>query len=415
MITETFLQNTGAIRDLCHDICFELDELLNYEKFNETEKKDIKDKYNKAKKIVDKITELGYFNKSYEAKSKKEIIKNIEDILSLEKKSNVYAQKVWLNEITKVEDFNLSDFKFCVKRLPYDLKNLSKNIEEVFENKKDFFETNLISNQNITVNLNSMGEDDLNSLPFGVVFGVSEKSFIMASDSSTFCSLKQKDFETNNLQEEFFGDFKVCIKGSAVRIKTPQKIIENNLKNPLYKNNNVVILNAKYTKPVALFCYGYNIKKVNLLKRKLSFIAKKIGVPLININLLKYYQNNKNYFTTSVLNRKVFNEYVDNIAKDLQLYCKYDFKAGAKRLIGLNTNLRYNFIYKFSRNINSLIDGKDFDEADTADFIVEMFLKAIEKHNVLTKKREKANGSPLFFPDDNTFIALPKDFLKEEQ
>ena len=45
MITETFLQNTGAIRDLCHDICFELDELLNYEKFNETEKKDIKDKY----------------------------------------------------------------------------------------------------------------------------------------------------------------------------------------------------------------------------------------------------------------------------------------------------------------------------------------------------------------------------------
>ena len=44
-----------------------------------------------------------------------------------------------------------------------------------------------------------------------------------------------------------------------------------------------------------------------------------------------------------------------------------------------------------------------------------MFLKAIEKHNLLTKKREKVNGGPLFFPDDNTFIALPKDFLKEEE
>ena len=73
-----------------------------------------------------------------------------------------------------------------------------------------------------------------------------------------------------------------------------------------------------------------------------------------------------------------------------------------------------NFIFKFSRNINSLIEGKDFDEADTADYVVDMYLKAIEKHNLLTKKREKANGGPLFFPDDSVFIALPKDFLKEE-
>ena len=414
MITEKTFQNTGAIRDLCHDICFELDELSTYKKFNDNEKKDIKEKYKTAKNIVDKITELGYFNKSYKLSSKKEIIKNIEEILEIEKQANRYAQKVWSNEITKVENFNQSDFKFCVKRLPYDLKNLSKNIEEVFNNQKDFYEANLISNQNIVVNLNSAGEEELNSLPFGVVFGVDEKSFIMASDTSTFCSLKQKNFETDNMQEEIFGDLKVCIKGSAVRIKTLNQIIEKNLKNPFYKNNNVVVLNKKHTKPVALFCYGYNIKKVNLLKRKLSFIAKKLNIPLININLLKHYQNNKDYFTTSSLSRKVFNEYVDSIAKDLQLYCKYDFKAGAKRLIGLNTNLRYNFIYKFSKNINSFIEGKDFDEADTADYIVEMFLKSIEKHNLLTKKREKLNGAPLFFPDDNTFIALPKDFLKEE-
>ena len=77
MITEKFLQNTGAVRDLCHDICFELDELSNNEILKESERKDIKDIYNKTKKIVDEITELGYFNKSYKVSSKKEIVKKL--------------------------------------------------------------------------------------------------------------------------------------------------------------------------------------------------------------------------------------------------------------------------------------------------------------------------------------------------
>ena len=227
MITEKFLQNTGAVRDLCHDICFELDELSNNEILKESERKDIKDIYNKTKKILDEINELGYFNKSYKVSSKNEIVKNIEEILNIEKTANKYVNKIWTSQITKIEDFSQNNFKFCVKRLPYDLKNLQKNIEEIFKDKKDFYETNLISNQNITVNLNSVSEEDM-SLPFGVIFDVVEDSFIMASDSSTFCSLKQKDFETDNMQEEFFGDLKVCIKGSAVRIKTPQQIIEKN-------------------------------------------------------------------------------------------------------------------------------------------------------------------------------------------
>lgn len=413
MINEKFLQNTGAVRDLCHDICFELDELSNITLFKDKEKEEIKSLYKEAKTCVDKITELGFFNKNFNCKDKKEITSLLNNVLQIEKQGNKYAKKVWANEITNPEDFDLKNFKLCVKRLPYDIKNLEKNIMEVFNEKPAYFSASLISNQNIVASLNTIKEEDF-SLPFGIVYGVNEDNFIMASDKSTVCSLKQKDFETDTMQTETFGDLKVCIKGSAVRLKTPNQIIDKNLKNPLYVNNNVVVLDGSKTKPVALFCYGYNIKKVNLLKRKLSFIAKKIGVPLININLLKFYQNNKIYFDNNALSRKVFNEFVDSVSSDLNLYCKYDFKNGAKRLIGLNTNLRYNFIYKFSRNINSLIEGKDFDEADTADYIVEMFLKAVEKHNLLTKKREKANGAPLFFPDDNTFIALPKDFLKEE-
>ncbi|MBR1985001.1 MAG: hypothetical protein IKA31_04590 [Clostridia bacterium] len=413
MINEKSLQNTGTIRDLCHDICFELDELSSLEIFSEKEKKDLAEKYKQAKEIVEKITELGFFNKSFLPANKKEIISLIEQISSIENQANNYVKKVWAKQITNVEDFTQDNFCLCVKRLPNDLKLLEANIKQCFNDKPLFYEANLISNKNVFLNSSNV-EEDLNTISFGVVYGVNENSFLMASDESTFCSLKQKDFETTNMKELVFGDLKVCIKGSAVKLKTPSRIIENNLKNPLFKNNNVVVLDSKNTKPVALFYCGYNIKKVNLLKRKLSFFAKKLNVPLINISLLKFYQNNKEYFTSNTISRKIFNNFVDSIAKDLNLYCKYDFKAGAKRLIGLNTNLRYNFLYKFSRNINSLIDGKDMDEADTADYIAEMFLKAIEKHNTLTKKREKANGAPLFFPDDSVFIALPKDFLKEE-
>lgn len=414
MINEKFLQNTGAVRDLCQDVCFEIDELSNMEVFNNKDKEELKSLYKKAKETVDKITELGFFNKSLQTKNTKEILSLVNNILDVEKKANKYAAIVWNNEITKVEDFDQQDFKLCVKRLPYDLKNLDKNIKEAFNEKSCVYFSTLISNQNVVTNLNSIESEAETSFPFGIVYSLSEKSFVMASDTSTSYSLKTKETEVNNMQTEDFGDIKACIKGSAVKIKTPNQIIDKNLKNPLYVNNNVVVLNATHTKPAALFYCGYNIKKVNLLKRKLSFIAKKMGIPLININLLKHYQNNKNYFESNSVSRKVFNEYVDFIAKDLNLYCKYDFKSGAKRLIGLNNNLRYNFIFKFSRNINSLIEGKDFDEADTADYVVDMYLKAIEKHNLLTKKREKANGGPLFFPDDSVFIALPKDFLKEE-
>ena len=412
MISDKFLQNTGAVRDLCQDICCELDELSSYRLFEEKDIKEIKKFYQTAKRNTDKLTELGFFNKTNVAKDKRQIIENITSVLNVEEQANKYVKKVWANEITSVEDFNQNEFKLCVKRLPYDLKNLERIVTEAFTIKPVAYEANLISNQNIFLNEKVLNNTKL-TFPFGIVYEITDKSFVMASDKNSLFSIKQKDFEVDNMQEAIFNDLKVCIKGSAVKIKTPEQIINKNLKNPLFSNNNTVVLDAAYTKPIAIFCYGYNIKKINVLKRKLSFIAKKLNVPMININLLKFYQNNKSYFVNNAISRKVFNNFIDVLADNLNYYTKYDFKQGAKRLIGLNTNLRYNFLFKFALNINNFLEDKQMPEADIADYIVEKFLKSIDKHNLLTKKREKANGAPLFFPDESTFIALPKDFLKE--
>lgn len=413
MNLERLLQNTGAVRNLCQDICCELDDLSSNQMLNNDEQNKIKSYYENVKTSIEKLTNLGFFNKSDITKDKKQIIEIILSIFKTEEQASDIVKNVWAKEITDVNEFNQNNFKLCVKRLPYDLKNLEKIILQAFNDKPVVYSANLISNLNLSLNQNSIEEDNL-SLPFGIVYGVTEQSFVMASDKSCIFSLKQKDFEVNDMQEAVFGDIKACIKGNAVKIKTPQQIINKNLKNPLFVNNNSVVLDAKTTKPVAIFCYGYNIKKINLLRRKLSFIAKKINVPIINISLLKFYRNNKNYFVNNAISRKVFNSFVDTLLNDLNLYTKYDFKNGAKRLIGLNSNLRYNFLYKFTMNINNFLDGKDMSESDTSDYIVEMFLKAVEKHNALTKKREKANGAPLFFPNEKTFIALPKDFLREE-
>ena len=147
MINEKSLQNTGAIRDLCHDICFELDELSSLEIFSDSEKSDIKNKYKLAKEIVDKITELGFFNKSFLTADKKKIVSLIEQISNIENEVNKYVKKVWAKEITNIEDFSQNDFKLCVKRLPNDLKNLETNIKHCFNDKPVFYEANLISSR----------------------------------------------------------------------------------------------------------------------------------------------------------------------------------------------------------------------------------------------------------------------------
>ncbi len=413
MVSEKYLQNTGAIRDLCQDVCSSINSLIENNSLKEEEKILLKDYYKQALNDTAELTELGYFNKKIDESNKKKAVKLIENIFKIESYGNKIVKKIWAEEISDIENFNEKKFKLCVKALPLNMLTLSKDIEEAFNLKEDFYATCLISNRNVIVTPPNYNDKEEDNFSFGIIYEVNENNFIMASEVSNLCSLKPLDSDVDNMRSVDYKDIKVCINGSAVKLKTPNQIIGNNLDNSLQENNNVVILDGKQTRPIGIFCLSYDIKKVNLLRRRLSFIAGKLGIPLITIDLLKFYQNNKENFSSNTLSRKLFNAYVDKLCADLTLYCRFDFKAGTKKLIGLNTNLRYNFLFKFSQNINNYLEGVELDEKSTAEFIVDKFLKAVDKHNKLTKKREKCNGEPLFFPNDTMFIALPTDFLNE--
>lgn len=411
MISKKFLQNTGVIRDLCQDVCACLNSLIENKNLLEEEKTLLKDYYKQALNNTAELTELGYFNKKMEDSNKKKAEKLIESILKIESYGNKIVKKIWASEITDPETFSQNNFKLCVKSLPLNMLTLSKDVLEAFTLKEDFISCCLISNRNIVVTPPNFESSKEEHLPFGLIYEVNDKNFVMASEVSNLASVKPSDSEVDNMRSEEFKTNKVCISGNAVKLKTPNVLIGNNLDTPLQTNNNVVILDGNLTKPVGIFCLSYDIKKVNLLKRRLLFIADKLNVPLIEIDILNFYKHNKEYFTNNTLARKVFNSYVDKLCADLHLYCRFDFKEGAKKLIGLNTNLRYNFLFKFSQNINNFLDETELDEKSTGEYIADKFIKAVEKHNKLTKKRERANGEPLFFPNDTMFISLPKDFL----
>lgn len=413
MISETFLQNTGFIRDLCQDVCSSINNLIENKSVSKEDKTLLTDYYKLALDSTTQLAELGYFNKKIESANTKKANALIENILKLENYANKIVKKVWEKDISDIENFNQNNFKLCVRALPLNLLTLGKDVQEAFNTKEDFYVTTLISNRNIVVTPQNYNEINEEHFSFGLIYEVNNTNFVMASEVSSLCSVRLIDEESDNIRSVEIGGKKVCINGNAVKLKTPLDLVANNLETPLQTNNNVVILNGNETRPIGIFCLSYNTKKVNLLKRRLSYIANQLNIPLVEIDILQFYKNNKSYFESNTLARKVFNNYVDKLCADLQLYCKFDFKSYAKKLIGLNTNLRYNFLFKFTQNINNFIIDDNLDEKETANLIVDKFLKAVQKHNKLTKDREKANGEPLYFPNDTVFIALPTDFLDD--
>ena len=412
MVSEKFLQNTGAVRDLCQDVCSSINNLIENKSLKEEEKTLLKDYHKQALSDTAELTELGYFNKKIEEKNIKKANSLIENILKIESYGNKIVKKIWAEQISDIENFDSRNFKICVRALPLNMATLKDDVENAFSTKEDFYSTCLISNRNIIVTPPNFSSEEEN-FSFGIIYEVNESNFVMASETSNLCSIKDKNSEVDNMRSVEFNDSKVCINGNAVKLKTPNDLVVANLDNPLQANNNVVILDGKNTKPIGIFCLSYNIKKINLLRRILTILADRLGVPFICLDVLKFYQNNKDYFTSNTFSRKLFNSYVDKLCADLQLYCKFDFKQGTKKLIGLNTNLRYNFLFKYAENINSFLEGVELDEKATGELLVQKFLKAVDKHNKLTKLREKSNGEPLFFPNEEMFIALPKDFLDE--
>ncbi len=97
------------------------------------------------------------------------------------------------------------------------------------------------------------------------------------------------------------------------------------------------------------------------------------------------------------------------MVKDLDAYSGSDIFKEVKKLKGFNTNLRYNFIYKFILNIKKYIEEKKPEDIKT--FIKGAIIKTVIKRNELQDEREKENGAPLPYPTENLFVPLPQEFF----
>ena len=417
-IQESQLSNVWRIKDICQGVCCELDNVVCDQDLalSPAQKDELQRDYDAAKDLIDKLTAAGFFNKSGVSDlSNKQVLALVNDILSYEEKNTKIVANIWEKEITTPEDFSQKDFKLCVKPICCAYSDIEKTLKEQIECDDNFVVTHLISNGNITLKNDdlqfaSLHKDDLK---FGLVYDVNSENFIAASDEEYFVSIK-KDLPAGSFYTDKRGDDFLVLSGFGTKLKTPKHIIAKHSSKRFTQNNNAVVLDGKKTKPVAIFCYDHGVAKINKLRARLNFLAKKWGLPLITISMASFFRRNGDQFANNTVARNSFNGFVDLIVKDLNQCGQTDIWAEAKKLVGLNTNLRYNFIYKFSQMLNNHIKENGDTAEDVAGFIEKAFKKSVTKHNALTKAREISSGAPLMFPTEDTFIALPNEFIKKD-
>ena len=417
-IDETRLSNSWKVRDLCQGVCCELDNVVCCQNLamNDSDKDSLKKDYDAAKDLIDKLTAGGFFSKDASLLSKSETVELVNDILSFEDKNSELIANVWENEITKPEDFTQSDFNLCVKPLNCSFGEIDQAIKRELESSSNFVVTHLISNSNIVLNNNqiNLNEEKKIQMPFGLVYSVTKENFIAATDEESSVSIRKEYTDKDFMYTDKRGDEYLFLTGFGTKLRIPKQIIAKNSGKRFSQNNNAVVLDGKLTKPVAIFCYDHGVAKINKLRARLNFIAKKLGLPLITINMASFYRRNADFFSSNTMTRNVFNSYVDLIIKDLNDLGQTDVWSSARKLIGLNTNLRYNFVYKFAQSLSSHVKEKGLSMEDTANFIEKAFEKSIAKHNTLTKAREISSGKPLMFPGEDSFIAIPNEFIKKD-
>ena len=417
-IDESRLSNSWKIRDLCQGVCCELDNVVCCQNLDiqDGDRDGLKKDYDAAKDLIDRLTAGGFFSKDASMLSSKETVDLVNDILSYEEKNSTLIASVWENEITKPEDFTQKDFNLCVKPLSCAFSDIEQTLKKEIEKEQNFVVTHLISNSNIVLKNQTIAVDtnSKDQLPFGLVYSVSKESFIAATDEESSVSIRKEYTDKDFMYTDKRGDEYLFLTGFGTKLRIPKQIIAKNSGKRFTQNNNAVVLDGRFTKPVAIFCYDHGIAKINKLRARLNFIAKKWNLPLITINMASFYKRNGVFFTSNTMARTVFNSYVDYIVSDLNELGQTDIWREAKKLIGLNTNLRYNFVYKFSQMLTSHVKEKGLSMDEVGGFIEKAFVKSVAKHNTLTRAREISSGAPLIFPSEDSFIALPNEFIKTE-
>lgn len=417
-IDESRLSNSWKIRDLCQGVCCELDNVVCCQNLDiqDGDRDGLKKDYDAAKDLIDRLTAGGFFSKDASMLSSKETVDLVNDILSYEEKNSTLIASVWENEITKPEDFTQKDFNLCVKPLSCAFSDIEQTLKKEIEKEQNFVVTHLISNSNIVLKNQTIAVDtnSKDQLPFGLVYSVSKESFIAATDEESSVSIRKEYTDKDFMYTDKRGDEYLFLTGFGTKLRIPKQIIAKNSGKRFTQNNNAVVLDGRSTKPVAIFCYDHGVAKINKLRARLNFIAKKWNLPLITINMASFYKRNGVFFTSNTMARTVFNSYVDYIVSDLNELGQTDIWREAKKLIGLNTNLRYNFVYKFSQMLTSHVKEKGLSMDEVGGFIEKAFVKSVAKHNTLTRAREISSGAPLIFPSEDSFIALPNEFIKTE-
>ncbi len=417
MFQTAHLSNFWKVKDVCQGICSELNFLTDEEQdIDNSQKQLLQDDYNQVKDMIDQITATGYFNKSKEV-NEQNVVTLVNKIMGVEKKNASVTANIWHKQLSNVNKFNAESFKLCVRPF-FNLADLDV-IESAYNSQNAFVTAHLISNSNIVLK-NPMQEfsDSVQSLPFGFVYDVNANNFIAACDQTSLVNIKSsteitdKDFvPTANKQDKF-----IFVNGYATRLKTPAQIIKKYSNDRFTSNDNVVILDGDNATPVALFYYGYGLANTNVVANKLAQLAQKLNLPLIEINLNTFYSQNGKFIMSNSLARTCFNSFVDNFNQSLVDYCGVDCLKLSKKLVGFNTNLRYNFVYKFMFALQKhFVQNINLTEAESKDFVTKAIAKSIAKKNLLTKEREEQNGAPLMYPSESTFVPVPKEFLSENK
>ncbi len=397
------LTNFWKIKDNCQEICSGLEILC--EEAVESEKEALRNDYRTVQDIINQITATGYFNKAKDVESSL-IVDMVNKIATIEENGKAVTAKVWARNLSKIDGFKQNSFKLCVK--PFFETDVKKALSIKSSN---FIQAHLISSGNIILNNQQVileGKTS-NILPYGFVYNVNETNFVGATDESSLLVLKNKNEITDKdyVAVASKGDEYVYLNGYATKLKTPGQIIRKYSNKRFAQNDNLVVLDGE-SSPVALFYYSLGIDALDPKVAEVKAVAAKMGLPVIAIDVEAFYRNNGKFFTTSKNIRTSFDSFVDSFNNVILACTGFDMLAESKKLIGYNTMLRYNFVYKFLSALQSKLNESS---ESLVDFVPKAFKKMVMKKNNLTKERELANGAPLVYPSENTVFAVPNNFF----
>lgn len=415
MITASQLNNFWKVRDTVQGICCELSSIADNEKLDSGAAADIVKDYEYVSKLIGQIAQTGYFDKK--ANDTQKIEKLVNDIISVESKNAELIKTIWKKDITAVDNFSNANFKLCIKPIfANNMEEVIAKLAETYNQRPSFITSVLISNSNITLTDPRDITCTISDVaPYGFIYGV-DNNFVAATDSLGTVSIKaakeicEGDFATANKGEEY-----LFVNGLATRLKTPKQIIKANSLKRWTQNYNTVVLDGETTRPEAVFYYGFGLPQTSRLKKSLEPVAERLGLKVVEIDMHQFYKANGKFANNSALLRSLFNRFVRMLIADLNDFAGVDIWEQVRKLVGCNTGLRLNFVYKYFLTIKKHFEAnKEMSDAEQREFAAKAIVKSVLKHNKLMHEREVANGAPLMYPNEDTPVAVPIAFSTED-